>query len=224
MAGDETSDVMTPAIVLDEHDKAAVVALLIRTVRIGVELKRDRALVAEANERIAANTVTRSKTISAFGVFGFEGGDELWDHVAQSLGGAAYNRAIDIGKGEEFPTLLEKMGGGEANTKGSKTDDNQNAGMAVHAPPRIKDAILGHLREVGEAGTTARAVRQHLKDVHNLTVHEKTPGMTLYRLLKDGLVSRQGRTWYAKATAENNENEAPTARTEDASETALAAH
>ena len=223
MANDETNDVTPPAIVLDEHDAAAVMALLIRTVRLDDELRRDKEMVAEANARIAVNTVARSKTVTAFGVFGFDTGEGLWARVIQSLGEEPYGRAIAIGKGEEIPKLLEKMGSDEANADVDRkvAHPAHNDDSTVHRAPRIKDAILGYLQDVGDAGATARAVGQHLSDVHNLVIHEKTPGMTLYRLLKEGRVRRNGKIWYADASAETHENEAPDGRPKGASEIAL---
>jgi len=225
MATDESSDVTPPAIVLDEHDTAAVVALLIRTVRLDEELARDQALVAEATARIATNKVARSKTVTAFGVFGFETGAGLWKRVGQAIGQHAYHRAVEIAQGHESPKLLEKMredekaGGAQSNTQNaSETEDT-----TVSSAPSIKDAILEFVRNAGQAGTSAREVRQHLTDSHNLNVHEKTPGMTLYRLLKDNLVRREGRRWYATAAGQNNEIEAPNGGPQGASDTAHAA-
>lgn len=196
MEEDSAEDEVISPIALDEHDKAAVMALIIRAVRMDESLKNDRALVAEANARISANTLTRSKIVTALGVFGFDpSAEDLWTQVLHSVGYDDYCRAIDIGKGQEVPKLLEQMGGDSAQSEEPELPDNTgNEGSHV---PRIKDAILHYLNMLDGTGATARQVRDHLSDAYGLKVHEKTPGMTLYRLMKEGLVRRQGRTWYA---------------------------
>lgn len=203
---------------LDEHDAAAVVALLIRMVRIDDELKRDRDLIAEANVRVAANGLARGRTLNAFTVFGFETGDGMWDRVMQSIGLDVYNRAIDIAREREVPKLLERMGGDEANPKASESRAGHGDVDARHTP-RIRDAILEYLQGLGDAGANVGQVRRHLTDAYGLSVHEKTPGMTLYRLLKDEMVRREGRTWYyAKASSGNNEDGAHGGQTARASD------
>lgn len=197
MEQESAEEELASTVVLDEHDKAAVVALIIRAVRIEESLKNDKALVAEANARISANTLARSKTVTALGVFGFDpSADDLWTQVLHSVGYDDYCRAIDIGKGEEIPKLLERMGGDPTKSEDAKLpDETRNDGAHT---PRVKDAILHYLEAVGGSGATAREVRNHLADAYGLNVHEKTPGMTLYRLMKEGLVRRQGKTWYVK--------------------------
>lgn len=220
----DSSDKVIP--VLDEDDTAAVVALLIRAVRIRDQIAADRDLIKEANARIAANSAANAKAITALTVFGFELGEgNVWDRVSEALGPEAYNRAVAKGEGKQPPTLLERMGDSSISRGASATvllGDKVEAEI-VRRPIAINDAILQYLRAVGEAGTNVAQIKQHLADAYGITVHEKTPGMTLYRLLKKGLARRVGRTWYATGHQETNENEAPTARTEDASETALAA-
>lgn len=211
----------TPVPLLDDHDRAGVLALLIRSIRIDDQLDADRSAAQELNARIAANTLARSKTITAFSVFGFDTGDELWDSVWEALGESDYAKAIALARGQALP-LLEQISdaGGEIGSDGKNSRPsgklNERAGQG--APPKIKDAILDYVRAVGSAGTTAKEVRQHLVDAYRISVHEKTPGMTLYRLLKDGLVTREGRNWFATMQG-GKENEAPTAKPSNASET-----
>ena len=217
--GDDEAEAQPPPVpVLDEHDAAAVMALLIRSVRIDDELTRDRQLVDEINARIAANNLARSKTIAAYTVFGFDTGDSLWNSIWSAVGGDQYRRAIAIARGQEVPPLLEQMDGSGEETHELTSFDERRDGAVHVAPPKIKDAILDYLRAVGDSGATARQLRQHLFDAYRLNVHEKTPGMTLYRLLKEGLVRRDGRTWFAVRTTENKENEAPSGRTAGASD------
>jgi len=205
-------------IILDEHDSAAVAALLIRTVRIDEEQKRDKALIEEATARLAASALARGKTINAFTVFGFDTGKGFWDRVREALGSEVYLRSLAIGRGQEVPKLLEKMG--SSGTEKQEEVKDVREPSAHPTAPRIKEAILEYMRSVGEDGANVRDVRNHLASAYNLEVHEKTPGMTLYRLLKEGLVRREKRVWYAREPAVEKEIEASSNGSEDASETA----
>jgi hypothetical protein len=70
----------------------------------------------------------------------------------------------------------------------------EGAGSA--AKPRVRDAVLGRLKLAGERGLKASDLRQYYENAFATTLHEKTIGMTLYRLSKEELVRRDGRTWF----------------------------
>lgn len=60
----------------------------------------------------------------------------------------------------------------------------------------FKDAALRVLRDVHPEGLKAAEVRERVSAQYGLDSHEKTAGMTLYRLKKEGLVRRDGFTWF----------------------------
>lgn len=62
--------------------------------------------------------------------------------------------------------------------------------------PRIRDIVLERLKEAGQNGTRAAPIRDHIKEKYAREIHEKTVGMTLYRLAKDKLAHRVGITWF----------------------------
>lgn len=70
----------------------------------------------------------------------------------------------------------------------------------VDAPkvPKIKDAVLEILRIAGDQGVKAGAVRRSIESTHRIRLHEKTVGMTLYRLSqsKPPLARREGFMWF----------------------------
>lgn len=206
--------------VLDELDAAAVKTILMRVIRAQDDSARLREMVREANAKITENNLVNTKAITALAFFGFQApqGVNVWNMVRDALGNEAYDRAIDDARGV-IPKLLAQMGvEGEA----EKTTTDTVEARGVKKPTvQIRTAILDYMRSVGGKGAKAGEVRQHLSDAYGITVHDKTPGMTLYRLSKDGLVKRKGRNWYA--VEGKKENEASSADTGDASETALAA-
>lgn len=59
----------------------------------------------------------------------------------------------------------------------------------------IREIVLVKLREAGDKGLRVRDLRPHCGDVH-----EKTIGMSLYRLKKQGLCASVRHTWFASAT------------------------
>jgi hypothetical protein len=68
--------------------------------------------------------------------------------------------------------------------------------------PRIADIVLERLKEAGEDGEKAAAIRRYILATYNADIHEKTVCMTLYRLQKDGEVRRDGHTWFLASIPE----------------------
>lgn len=62
--------------------------------------------------------------------------------------------------------------------------------------PKFKDLALALLEEVFPRGLKAAQVRAHIEHRLSRKFHEKTAGMTLYRLSQEGLTKREGHTWY----------------------------
>lgn len=70
--------------------------------------------------------------------------------------------------------------------------------VTLGPPPRptVRDVALMHLRQAGGKGAKAADIREYFERTFGEVVHEKTVGMTLYRLLKANLVRRDGHTWF----------------------------
>ena len=62
--------------------------------------------------------------------------------------------------------------------------------------PTVREVSLNLLEGAGSTGMKADRIREYLDRTYGLSVHEKTVGMTLYRLSRDGLVRRTGHTWF----------------------------
>jgi hypothetical protein len=69
--------------------------------------------------------------------------------------------------------------------------------------PRISDIILSRLAAAGGKGDKAANIRKFIADEYSTEIHEKTVGMTLYRLLKREEVRRTGHTWFIAPKAMN---------------------
>lgn len=71
--------------------------------------------------------------------------------------------------------------------------------------PSIRDIVITKLEESGESGSKASAIREYIETTYAANIHVKTVGMTLYRLVKDGLARRDGRVWFSVPSSEKTE-------------------
>ena len=81
--------------------------------------------------------------------------------------------------------------------------------------PSFKEAAIEFLQKVYPRGLKAAHIRALAQSHYGIGAHEKTTGMTLYRLKKEGLVRRNGLYWYFMASerppAEDIDDRAPAA-------------
>ena len=63
--------------------------------------------------------------------------------------------------------------------------------------PTIRELVLIRLSKLGVEGSKAATIREYVERTLGEGVHEKTVGMTLYRLLKEKLVRREGHVWFS---------------------------
>jgi hypothetical protein len=85
--------------------------------------------------------------------------------------------------------------------------DKPNAPLPSRLPVRI--AVLKHLLNAGAAGAKAAAIREEYEREYGIILHEKTVGMTLYRLAKEGLARRKGHFWFSVHPPQRGETENP---------------
>ena len=67
--------------------------------------------------------------------------------------------------------------------------------------PKIRDIVLDQLREAGNRGQKAAPIQKYIEESYHTLLHEKTVGMTLWRLSKEDMVYRKGQTWFYGAQA-----------------------
>lgn len=73
----------------------------------------------------------------------------------------------------------------------SAVQEALNIGM-----PRVSDIVLDRLKKASEKGSKAAPIQTYIESTYGKKIHDKTVGMTLYRLQKEGLVRRDGHTWF----------------------------
>jgi len=62
--------------------------------------------------------------------------------------------------------------------------------------PPLREAVLNQLKLAGGTGSKAAPLREYFEKTYGVIIHEKTAGMTLYRLSQENLVHRDGHTWF----------------------------
>lgn len=116
-------------------------------------------------------------------------------------GGKVVARGADTAQlsGVTAQTDLAMNKGGER--KADITDDDVADDVAPEIAetitPKVRDAVLDRLRLAGDSGLKATELRQYYENAFSTKLHEKTIGMTLYRLSKDAVVRREGRRWFS---------------------------
>lgn len=164
------------------------------------EKKAAEARLAEADKRWNAAKL-------AFGAFGFDTGATgsiLWDQLKDVIGERAWSAAFNRARGE--PEEEDDDSSGERDPDASGGLSAADAAVQVAEMPTIREIVKVQLGAAGEAGIKASTIREFILQVYHQTVHEKTVGMTLYRLSKDGLARREGHTWFSAKPGAETEN------------------
>jgi hypothetical protein len=194
-----TMVVMLGHVVRYENEKTAIEAQ-----------RRDLDLAwAEAERR-------RASAVTSFGAFGFNPADkDLWNKVRELMGDDAWYDGLELGGREvvrppkEVPLFDIEHADYDVTEADVLDPEDQSLAIADQMPdgkPTVRELVLSQLAEAGENGTKAAAIRKFIEKTYGHTLHEKTVGMTLYRLSKDRLARRVKRTWFSAQPPAETEN------------------
>lgn len=184
---------------LKDHEKSAVYSILVRQIEAqDLKAMADKEAAA-ATERATAAQAVMSNIRPALSVFGFDpASPRLWDLVKEAIGEQAYYSAFRVARGEQEVDQKETSTGYDeaenANADSNVTPSPQSD-VDISKAPKIKELVLERLRQSGDNGILASEIKEFVA-AQGIETHEKTVGMTLYRLSKEGQVSRIGRTWF----------------------------
>jgi len=89
-------------------------------------------------------------------------------------------------------------------TDGDIEPETLSGESAVPEMPRIADIILDRLKVAGKEGSKASEIRRYISRTYKADIHEKTVGMTLYRLKQDETVRNEGHKWFLASTEAKN--------------------
>jgi hypothetical protein len=177
-------------LMVSADDNEAIVVILSKYVRIVDGINRDNKIREEAGSRLAAAEKQRQNCVAAFRIFDFDiSQDSVFDAIKERIGENAWNRAIDVAR------PMEEMQ--ESNPLPPPTVEENEEPTENHS---IKDLVLSRLALGAVAGVRASEIRNFVQQSIGKIIHEKTVGMTLYRLQKEGLVRRDGHIWFLAET------------------------
>ncbi|MBS0258815.1 MAG: hypothetical protein JSR13_13985 [Proteobacteria bacterium] len=217
---------------LRDHEKTAVMSILVRVVESMDERAELEESIANLNARLAEVKMVRTSATSALRTFGFDtSADGLWDRVKEAIGKEMYDRAFNIArpKKEQDASAVTKeveakaeseaesssvKAGDEASAENSSSNEEREVSSEGdrtdsafgETQTNIRELVLQFLGEAGADGAKATQLRQRIEGV-GIDMHEKTVGMTLYRLKEAGQVKREGRTWFLLSTSQDNSTE-----------------
>jgi hypothetical protein len=191
------------------NENAAVAALITRFVRTWDQREADQKLQVELTKRLVEANQTMTSLHTAFSLFGIDTREDgVWPKVSARIGQKLFDDAIAEGKRPPPPPPPPFPLPPPANEAGDKSGEADEAAAApekdgalvstLDVSPSVRETVLGHLKLVGRSGAKAHAIREAYEQQFGAKLHEKTIGMTLYRLSKEipPLARREGRTWF----------------------------
>lgn len=206
---------MSEPLNLSDEDIVACLALLTRYQRAFMQRETDRKIIEEAQTRLAECDVTIAQLKSAFSVFGIDVSGTGFQDL-QQVAGDAYWAALERAGWQRPPPLppppppmLEDL---TDDLPGDDVFDAEPLGTVSEPTASVRDLTLDYLKAAKDKGIKAAEARAHVEALRHTRLHEKTIGMTLYRLSQDGLARREGRTWFyvpPKAATKNPGGDAP---------------
>jgi hypothetical protein len=206
---------------LTDDDRAALVSILSRYISLWDQQARDEKTKEEVEERLKINSLQRKNCNAALTLYGYPvDEDKVFDRLKVDLGPQDWNRAFVLARPKvvdispSASNEKEKPADGEAGapetTAHPSSPETINSDSRAAAkplePPIIKDVILERLKEAGEAGAKASSIREFIETTYSVKIHEKTVGMSLYRLQKAEKVRRNGLIWFLSTPKADGEN------------------
>ena len=97
----------------------------------------------------------------------------------------------------------------EDNEEDEEEGSEDEITLPENISPKVSDAILEFLQERGKEGARIADIKDYIQRTYHLEMHEKTPGMTLFRLQKLGRVTRDKRVWFIVPPSKDSETMNP---------------
>jgi len=186
---------------LRDHEKPAVFSLLVRQVE-AQEVKAAADKLIEEQRRISMDAQFVMNNIqTALSVFGFDmKKPKPWEAVREAIGTERYTEALKLGAAKP-PLVADSQS--ETDSDDFELSDELND---EPTPPKVREIVLEQLIAAGSGGIKASSIKEHMVS-QGIELHEKTVGMTLYRLSRDGISRREGRIWFFVPEADRKERD-----------------
>jgi hypothetical protein len=198
---------------LDDEDIATAVALMVRLVRVQNERNRVGEIKKEVDEKYVAINLQWNRCRDALAILGFDtSSKDIWSDIKAAIGMPNWNAAFERAKASPLPLtpILAVMPpippppppvspGNEEWDDGEPDELTDTAFEGVEEPPQsVREFVIEALKTHGQKGTKAADIRAAYESARGMKLHDKTIGMTLYRLSKEEppLARREGRIWF----------------------------
>lgn len=176
-----------------DSDRTAILAILSRWQRQWLLSQQLVAKKAEIDAQLANAAGSMMNAEAGLRVFGY---DVTKEGVWQNLNSEFYNDLVTF-MAEEDTKNQQHLDLALRDFKDLLANEVITNEAAKKPPmPSIREIVVMRLRTAGETGERAKSIREYINSTYGVETHEKTVGMTLYRLLKEGLVRRDGHVWF----------------------------
>ncbi len=166
---------------LSSRDREAVIALLVRHAKAWWEQKHKTELKEKIEKEISGLSQQITDCEAGFRAFGLNAHDQgVWAAMRDAFEDEVTRAMAPDEIGEQAGSSLTQLL------------------LGAHGKPsaRVQDLVLERLKDEFPLGSKAAPIRDFVENKLGRSIHSKTVGMTLYRLLNKRLVSRQGHTWF----------------------------
>lgn len=171
-------------------------SLAYRFHRLVFQREADRAAIKAAQERLAASAPDLERLTTAFEVYGFSLKDAkktgVWRQIERTVGKDEYYAALNKALAEFGKPLFDPATRFKEEVEPPEPEPS--------APPEstVSELVLRSLQRVPFSGRSAAEIRKEIEALRGTKLHEKTVGMTLYRLSREDppKARRAGRQWF----------------------------
>jgi hypothetical protein len=193
----------------DKDDIAALTVLLARQVMAQDERAAAEEAKRQAEERLVASANAMKNCRASFAAFDFDtSSPDLWNEVKEAMGEDAWNAAFLRARPPVHTVAPQITDEGSSGQNPAESSEQRSVPMSQDGVgtssgdgdsrrKTVRELLIELLPNYGDLGAKAAELRRKIEAIQGQSLHEKTVGMTLYRLSKDGLVRRDGRKWVA---------------------------
>ncbi|TQF29219.1 hypothetical protein [Bradyrhizobium sp. UNPA324] len=170
-------------------DEAGVLAILVKHARASFIRRAAEKSIEEAKAQIKEQDKATAACEATLRLFGYDLNEgATWDLLMEKH----RDRVFEVLQSEASTAKLLQA----EDEDRPKDSDVPPALPAKRQMPTIQEILLERLQEAGDKGSKAAPLRDYIQQTYSIEIHEKTVGMTLYRLLRKGLVRREGHVWF----------------------------
>lgn len=183
--------------VLRDFEKTAVYTLLVRQLEAEDAQAKAEVELARAKETLTEAKAARAAITNALKMFGFDMSvQKPWNYVKEEIGKELWEQAFSLVRPKiHLPIPIEPPADEPNEEDELEKEESLDLSSSNDGGGKIRKLVLDKLISSGAEGIKASIIKDEIIS-QGIEMHDKTVGMTLYRLSKDGLAKRDGRIWY----------------------------